>query len=84
MAFDHDHSSTIFEKIHIFEMWDSCLRIKVLSLYACTSMFIESFLASGLTSLSPGCPSLTSFQDFSFFTLATVSSSANKGDTLFE
>ena len=41
---------------------------QVLPLHACMSMLSASFRRLGLTSHSPGCPTLTSFQDFSFLT----------------
>ena len=41
---------------------------QVLPLHACMSVFSANFPASGFdVSHSPGCPTLTSFQDFSFF-----------------
>ena len=43
---------------------------QVLPLHACMSMFSASFPTSGLMSHSPGCPTLTSFQDFAFLTLS--------------
>ena len=42
---------------------------QVLSLHACMSMSSASFPASGFDVTLPGCPTLTSFQDFSVFTL---------------
>ena len=50
---------------------------QVLPLHACMSMFDVSFPAYGFD-VTPGCPTLTSFQDFSFLTFATFSGNVTK------